>query len=157
MERLQLSEPLLAEAKRQASEEEQQARKKANAMEEELKQACKKVEKIVEKVEASGKENVEKDKVSVKRAQDKLKNARDKAASDLRDAELESWGLKKEVEASQTKTLMEATEAATTTNNIERAYLDAQRRDQELRNQEMNARPAAVDKVVIETIPNPYP
>ncbi|GMF65766.1 unnamed protein product [Phytophthora lilii] len=156
MARLQLSEPQLAKAKLQATKEEETAREEAAAVEEEAQLEFKLAEEAIQEAMDKAKLDLEKAEASVKRAQDKLKAAKDKSASDIRKAELKSWGKKKEAEVKQTEALMKVIAAATKTNDLERTYLDAQRRYQELINHEMSTRPAAVDKVVIETIPNPY-
>ncbi|KAE9332123.1 hypothetical protein PF008_g15096 [Phytophthora fragariae] len=99
---------------------------------------------------------VEKAEATLKRAQDKLKAVKEKSDAAVKEMELVSWGKKKAVESEQSKALMGVIEAATKTNNVERAYLEAQRCYQELRSQEMDARPLSIDKVMVETIPNPY-
>ncbi|KAE8904685.1 hypothetical protein PF003_g11063 [Phytophthora fragariae] len=106
MERLQFSEPQLAEEKRQARDEEE--------ADEGFQKAVKEASAMVEKAEAT-----------LKRAQDTLKAEKEKTDAAVKEAELVSWGKKKAVAAKQLKQLMGVIEATTKTKNVERAYLAA--------------------------------
>ncbi|KAJ8579167.1 hypothetical protein ON010_g26 [Phytophthora cinnamomi] len=85
------------------AEKERVARDKAIAVEDEVQRVYKEAEEMIQQAVAKGSELVEKTEASVKRAQDKLMVAKGKSASLLKDAELESWGKTKEVEAKKTK------------------------------------------------------